>query len=253
MATNSTVGAETRRQRLLETLATDGTIELEPAAAELGVSTMTVRRDLADLEADGLLRRVRGGAVPSPRARSFAERRDTDASAKSVIAEKALDLVPRQGAVAFDASSSSGVLISRIPGVQDLVLATNSAENFAVARRVEGASPVLIGGEPEPRTDSFVGPMAYAAATSLHYARFFSSAAGVDAEFGTSEVAPAESQLKLAFASVSEETVLLIASSKLGQRAVSRAIAWRDVSVIVTELEPTDPLLDPYRDLVEIL
>ena len=62
MATTSTVDAEYRRERLLEILSADGIIRLDTAAEKLGVSAMTVRRDLADLESDGQLRRVRGGA-----------------------------------------------------------------------------------------------------------------------------------------------------------------------------------------------
>ena len=55
--------ASERRARLRELLAQDGAIRLESAAELLRVSAMTVRRDLADLEAEGVVRRVRGGAV----------------------------------------------------------------------------------------------------------------------------------------------------------------------------------------------
>ena len=253
MATTSTVDAESRRERLLEILNTDGIIRLEAAAERLGVSAMTVRRDLADLETDGQLRRVRGGAVPSLRPRSFVERMSTGADAKLVIAEKALTLIPASGAAAFDASSTVGTLLSRLEGASDLSIATNSYENFQVARRLPGVNALLIGGEAEERTDSFVGLLACQAAGSLHYSRFFTSSAATDPTRGTSEVTLAETQVKLAFVDAADETVLLLDSSKLGQRALARALDWDRISTMVTELDPGDERLDPYRELTDLL
>ena len=253
MATTSTVDAESRRERLLEILSADGIIRLDAAAERLGVSPMTVRRDLADLETDGQLRRVRGGAVPSLRPRSFVERMSTGADAKLVIAEKALGLVPASGAAAFDASSTVGTLLSRLDGASDLSIATNSYENFQAARRLAGATAILVGGEAEDRTDSFVGLVACQAAGSLHYSRFFTSAAAVDAARGTSEVTLAETQVKLAFVDAADETILLVDSSKLGQRAMARALDWTSVSVMVTELDPSDDRLDEFRGFVTLV
>ncbi|MET0885709.1 MAG: DeoR/GlpR family DNA-binding transcription regulator [Mycetocola sp.] len=253
MATTSTVDAESRRERLLEILDTDGIIRLEAAAERLGVSPMTVRRDLADLETDGRLRRVRGGAVPSLRPRSFVERMSTRAEAKLVIAEKASALVPASGAAAFDASSTVGTLLSRLDGASDLSIATNSFENFQAARRLQGVTALLVGGEAEERTDSFVGLLACQAAGSLHYSRFFTSCAAADPVRGTSEVTLAETQVKLAFVAAADETVLLIDSTKLGQRALARALDWDRISLMVTELDPGDERLDAYRDLTDLL
>src|SRR5690606_7234780 len=131
---------------------------------------MTVRRDLDDLEAEGLARRVRGGAVAPVLPRPFGERMSTRSAAKATIARKALDLVPDTGAVAFDASSTSGVLLGEVVA-RDLVVATNSYDNAATARRRPGVRSILIGGELEERTSSFVGAVACRAAASLGYSR----------------------------------------------------------------------------------
>ncbi len=253
MATTSTVDAESRRERLLAILNADGIIRLDAAAESLGVSAMTVRRDLADLETDGQLRRVRGGAVPSLKPRSFLERMSTGADAKLVIADKARALVPESGAAAFDASSTVGTLLSRLDEASDLSIATNSYENFLVARRLPGATALLIGGEAEERTDSFVGLLACQAAGALHYSRFFTSCAAVDPTRGTSEVTLAETQVKLAFVDAAEETVLLVDSSKLGERALARALDWDLISVMITELDPADDRLEAYRGLADLL
>jgi len=255
MATTGTVDAEARRARILDLLSKSGRVRIDEAASALDVSAMTVRRDLADLEAEGMLRRVRGGAVASARPRSFTERMATGAEAKLAIARKVQHLLPLDGAIAADASSTVGVLLSQLPDdtARELLVATNSHENFQVARRAPGATAILVGGEAEPRTDSFVGPIACAAARSLHYRRFFTSASALEPERGAFEVTMAEAQVKAAFAESADETILLADSAKLGQTALALGLPWQRISLLVTELDPHDPALAPYRELVAIL
>jgi DeoR/GlpR family transcriptional regulator of sugar metabolism len=245
------IGAE-RRERLLGRLEQHGVIRLEESAADLGVSTMTVRRDLESLEREGVVVRVRGGAVATVRARSFEERQGVDDLAKTEIARKALDLVPASGAIAVDASSTSGHLVTQLRTVDDLVIATNSAHNHARARSVRGARAILLGGELEPRTDSFVGPIACAAAAMLNYDRFFTSASAADLEHGTSETILEEAQVKREMVRAARETVLLINSGKLERRATAVAIPWEHIAIVVTELDPADPRLDALRPRVEL-
>lgn len=241
-----------RRARLLEILAQDGSIRLDPAAATLGVSAMTVRRDLDDLEREGLVRRVRGGAVSAIVPQSFGVRMAARGGVKTEIARKALDLLPHGGAVAMDASSTVGALVAHLDSTHELLVVTNSYDNLRTAQGSAGVEAMLIGGRLELRTDSFVGALACHSAASLHYDRFFTSAAAIDAEFGTSEATVDETQIKRVFAAHADDTVVLADSSKLGRHATARALAWDEVSLLITELDPADPRLDAFRGLVDI-
>lgn len=252
MATTGTLGAEERRTRLTAILERDGSIRLDDAAAELDVSSMTVRRDLADLEQLGLVRRVRGGAIPTLRPRTFTERSATGVREKGAIVEKLRSLIPTDGAIAIDASSTAGG-ISRLLGESTLTVATNSYPNFLLAGANREVTAILVGGQAEPRTDSFIGPIACQAAASVLYRRFFLSAAAIHPTVGSSEVTLEEAQVKQSFARASDETILVAASSKLGQRAMAVGFALADVDLLVTELDPTNPALDAYRDAVELL
>src|SRR2546421_12885668 len=93
--------APERRQRLVRLLADEGRVVASEAAARLGVSLDTVRRDLDELAAAGAVRRVHGGALPpSPSARRFVDRRDHGVAAKAANAHAARGLVAhRQGVV----------------------------------------------------------------------------------------------------------------------------------------------------------
>jgi DeoR family fructose operon transcriptional repressor len=252
MATTGSTESEERRKLLLASLGRDNVIRLTEAAEELGVSAMTIRRDLADLEGEGLLRRVRGGAISVIGPRPFGERRAVRSRAKEFIAEKALPLVPRLGSVAFDASSTVGTLAGKLGPRSGLIVSTNSYPTYAALKGTVGITPILIGGETEESTDTFVGPLAVQAAESLRYTRLFASASAIDSDFGTTEVSLAEAQMKLAFARVSKEIVLCIDSSKLQQHATAAALPWPRVAALITELAPSDHRLDAFRDLVEL-
>ncbi len=252
MVTAGSLQAETRRERIVTMLGETGAIQLEAVAAELGVSPMTVRRDLDELEAAGLLRRVRGGAVRVAGPQPFGARRATHARAKEAIAAKALAFVPADGSIAIDASSTTGMLATLLRDRAGLTVVTNSYENFTALRPGLGVRPVLVGGEEEPMTGSLVGPLATQAARSMHYRAFFISAAAVDAA-GTSEVSLPESHAKQAFAEHADRVILCVDSSKLGQRSLAAAFPLERLAAIVTELDPADPALDGLRDVVELV
>jgi DeoR family fructose operon transcriptional repressor len=252
MATARTPESEARRQALLVALERDGLIRLTESAEALGVSTMTIRRDLADLEEEGLVRRVRGGAMSVIGPRPFAERRATRLRAKELIAEKALALVPGHGALALDASTTVGTVAVRLKAASALTVATNSYPTYLAMRGTPGVTPILVGGQTEEITDSFVGPIAVRAAESLRYTRFFASASALDARLGASEVSLAEADVKRAFQRVAKELVLCVDSSKLAQHSVAAGFALTEVAVLITELDPRDSRLDEFRDLVEL-
>jgi DeoR family fructose operon transcriptional repressor len=240
---------EERLAALAERVRRDGRLEIVEAAADLGVSEMTIRRDLKELEDRGALKRVRGGALavgPQP----FADRRRTAARAKAVIAAKLAALVPATGAVAFDASSTVMRLASSLAEARDLVVVTNGPDTFTALQGTAGVRPVLTGGELEPRTGSLVGPLACRAAGQVATARLFCSAAALDAALGATETCLEEAEVKRALVAATTEVVLAVDASKLDTRAVAVSLELGDVDVLVTDLAPRDRRLAPYRSLV---
>jgi DeoR family transcriptional regulator, fructose operon transcriptional repressor len=233
-------------------LAETGSVAVAEAAAALGVSEMTIRRDLTELEERGTARRVRGGARAGG-ARTFAERRSTMARAKARIATKLATLVPAHGAVAFDASSTVMRLASNLGAAQDLVVLTSSPDTFGALQGQTAVTPLLTGGRLEPRTGSLVGPLACRTTGEPALRRLFASAAAVDPAAGGLEVTLDEAEVKRAMAAAAEHVVLAVDSSKLGRRAVAVALDWDVVDLLVTELDPGDERLDAYRTLVEVL
>lgn len=253
MALSGNLEAQRRRTALVELANEPQGVMIEAAAELFSVSSMTIRRDLLELEAEGRVRRVRGGATAPPRARPFDARLAIRASAKRAIAEKTLRLVPSSGSVALDASTTISTLAAAIGPRTSLTAYTNSFETFQVLHPVEGVTAVVSGGIAEPTTGSLVGPVARRSMRSIYFDIFFSSADAIDAADGTSEVSVEEAELKQVMAENAAMTVVCVDSSKLRRRSVARALAREDISAIVTELDPEDDRLEPYREFADIL
>lgn len=245
------VDALDRVEAIRHRLERDGRVRIGALAADLGVSDMTIRRDLDVLAEQGVVRRVRGGAVAIGPQR-FPDRTREHPRAKSTIAQKLLDLVPERGAISLDASSTVQRLAGRIADVHDLTVLTNGPETFAALQDRPGVRALLTGGALDPRTGSLVGPLAVRSSGDLLVDRLFVGAAALDPDVGSSEATLDEAEVKLALAAGAAEVVLAVDSSKLGGRATARAFSLERVALLVTELDPTDPRLDGYRGHVEV-
>jgi DeoR family fructose operon transcriptional repressor len=241
------IDAVDRLQRIQAHLRAAGRVKVVELASELNVSEMTIRRDLEMLAEQGAVRRIRGGALsigPQP----FAERFGRQARAKDRIATKLAALVGDGGAVGLDASTTLQRLASHLHEVRDLTVITNGPDTFTALQGVPGVTALLTGGQLDPRTGSLVGPLATRTARDLLLRRLFVSATAVHPQYGTSETTLEDAEVKLALADVASEVVVAVDSSKLDQSAVARGIAPDRVHTLVTELDPSDPRLDPYRD-----
>ncbi len=240
------VDAIERLQRIEALVRSAGRVKVADLADELNVSEMTIRRDLDALAEEGVVQRIRGGAMalgPQP----FAERFGRNVRAKSKIATKLATLVGDGGAIGIDASSTLQRLASVLNGVRDLTIVTNGPETFGALRDRPGITALLTGGQLDPRTGSLVGPLATRAARELLLRRLFMSAAAVDPSHGTSEATLEEADVKLALADVAAEVIVAIDTSNLGSRAAARGLGPDRVTTLVTELDPSDARLDPYR------
>lgn len=245
------VDAIKRLEEIRGRIETAGRVKVADLATEFDVSEMTIRRDLDMLSGQGLVQRVRGGALalgPQP----FAERYGRAALAKDKIASKLLALVGEGGAIGIDASTTLQRLAARLDSSRNLTIVTNGPDCFTVLRGYPGVTALLTGGQLDRRTGSLVGPLALRASRDLLLRRVFLSAAAVDPSVGTSEATLEEAEVKHAMAEVASQVVVGVDSGKLDQRAPARCLALEGVDILVTELDPSDPRLTPYKEFCEI-
>lgn len=248
---SSSLDAESRRTLLNALLEQDGAVVLTHAAETYGVSEMTIRRDLSDMEREGLVRRVRGGAVAvSPEL--FQRRQQAGATAKQLIASKLVPLTPTKGAVALDASTTIHWYAQMLPA-NALTVVTSGLETFGVLKGRPGIRACITGGEVETLTGSLVGPLAQRTVRQFVFARAFLSASGLHSDLGATEATIDGAEFKRTVLSVSRSVVLAVDSTKLEQTGAALALRLDEIDVLVTDLAPGDQSLDPFRDRMEIL
>jgi DeoR family fructose operon transcriptional repressor len=239
------VYAEERQQAIATLVAERGRVSVTAVAEQFGVTTETVRRDLAVLERAGMLRRVHGGAVPAGALSlvetGLTERHGHRTEAKRKIAAAALDLLPgRDGSVVLDGGSSTAALAELLPSDRRLFAATNSVPIAARLAAVPGVSLYLLGGRVRGITQTAVGETTVAALADLRVDVAFLGTNGVTAGHGFSTPDEAEASAKRAMIRAGQRVVVLADSSKLGREHLVRFAAADDVDVLVTDAD-ADP------------
>jgi DeoR/GlpR family transcriptional regulator of sugar metabolism len=228
-----------RRESILQLLRDDGRIVAADLPARLGVSLDTVRRDLDELAETGLLRRVRGGALPpSPVSPRFVERVDTEVPAKRVIAEAAIDRLIAPGQVlVLGGGTTVRELAARLPDDLAATVLT-TAPDVAVALLDHPRLEVqLLGGPVHSETRTVIGLEAIAALSHVRPDLCLLGACSVDPDAGVTILHRDEALVESAMVRASARTAVLADHTKLGTTGQWVVGPVDDLDVLVTDRE----------------
>jgi DeoR family glycerol-3-phosphate regulon repressor len=246
--------AGVRQARLAEFLAQNGFVSVAETAERLGVSSMTIRRDLEVLEARGMLTRTHGGAVAIPGARPevfdaiepvLDQRRRRNAYAKSRIAAAAAALVGPNETIALDVGTSVLALANQLLGRADLRFVTNNMP-AALALGGSRSAVYVVGGQLRAPEMAVIGAAATEQARNFNFDRAFIGVSGV-IEAGFYDYSPEDSDVKRAFIERARQVVMLCDSSKFDHRAMARICALTQCHIVVTEAVPPPHLAEAFR------
>ena len=232
--------AEERHEAIAGLVRQHGRISVSEVATTFGVTTETVRRDLAALERAGLLRRVHGGAVPTT-ALALAEaaldvRDGAHAAQKDRIARAALDLVPGTGgSVLLDAGTTTGRLAALLPTDRDLLVITHAVPLAARLASVPGIALQVVGGAVRGSTQAAVGAETVAVLSDLRADVVFVGTNGLVPGSGLSTPNTEEAAVKRALVRAGRQVVVVTDSSKIGVEQLVRFAPMSAVDVLVTD------------------
>jgi DeoR family transcriptional regulator, aga operon transcriptional repressor len=229
--------ADQRFERILALLETHGFRTNHSLAADLSVSEMTIRRDLAFLDREGKIKRVHGGARILRRTENdLQQRANLHAEEKRSIAEAAADRIQDGETVFLDAGSTMLELALAIQrrSLKGIRIVTN-AVNVSAALTREDITVVQLGGEIYRATSAVVGQQALRFLESSRFDRCFLAAAAFNLDFGISDKHLPEIDIKRAAAQHSSWTALTIDASKWGTQSMLRVASLRDVQCIITD------------------
>lgn len=232
--------AKQRQDRILAEVRRHGVVRVSNLVELLGVSDMTVRRDLGVLASQGLVDKVHGGAsagdLRTTEEPGFQAKSLRDLAEKEAIAGRAVELVRPGTGIGLSAGSTTWVLARRLCDVPDLTVVTNStrvADVLYQAARPD-QSVVLTGGIRTP-SDALVGPLAVSALSSLHLDLVFMGTHGMDSSSGFTTPNLMEAETNRAFIRAARRLVVLADHTKWGVLGLSAFASARDVNVLVTD------------------
>lgn len=224
-----------------------GQVTLAELAGRLGVSEMTVRRDLDQLQDQGLVKRVRGGAValrPPPEAAGFAAREGWQIAAKNRLGATAAELVQPGQTVLLDAGTTTAQLAGHLVARAPLTVAVLSLQAAVRLADQPGIRLLVLGGESRPGERSLVGYLALRALEALSFDCFLMSIGAVHHATGWSEFDLGDATVKQAALGRAGRTVVVADSTKLGVRAFAHVAGLAAVDAFVTDAAGLDPDAD---------
>ncbi|MFC1234740.1 DeoR family transcriptional regulator [Vibrio sp. DW001] len=229
-----------RRHTIAKIVSELGEVSVEALSQKFDTSEVTIRKDLASLETNGLLLRRYGGAIAIPKEVVNDENIDKVSDRKIKLAKLAAQLIKDHNRIVIDSGSTTGALIPELNYKQGLVVMTNSLHVANALNALENEPTLLMtGGTWDIRSESFQGQVAESVLRSYDFDQLFIGADGVDLLRGTTTFNELIG-LSQVMADVSREVIVMIESEKIGRKIPNLELAWQSVDVLVTDENLSD-------------
>lgn len=238
-----------RETMILELLTVEHRLEVSALAGRVGVSQVTMRKDLDDLERRGLVIREHGCAL----LRSSDDVQSRIAyhyEAKRKIAERAAELVDNGDTIMIESGSCCALLADvLVQRRKDLTILTNSAFIASYIRGKGAVQTILLGGIYQPEAQVMVGPMVRLCAEGFFVSRFFIGVDGWSARTGFTNQDHMRAQAVRDMAGQAERVVVLTESEKFTRRGVVPLnLPQREGQIVVTSRTVSEEVLAALKE-----
>jgi DeoR family deoxyribose operon repressor len=249
-----------RIARILDSLRSAGGASIKDLASDLGVSEMTIRRDLELMSAEGSVRLVHAGAIPSnppadgsPRGffqgYSLSDEHSPGAEEKMRIGQKAASLVDPGDVVIIDSGATTEWLTRSIPADLPVTILCFALNIALEAGRHPARTVVLAGGALQDETLVCQSPEGVSLVRRFRANKAFLSAGGASDSLGVTCIDASEAELKKAAVASSKTRILLADSRKFGRVTPAWFADLRDFDAIVTDPGISLEYVDIIRNL----
>ncbi|MBB5317375.1 transcriptional repressor AgaR [Tunturibacter empetritectus] len=243
---------EERRQYILALARQNGRVIVEDLSKDLGISRITIRKDLDYLQAKGVLQRTHGGALlPQSGALfdpSLKEKETQHSQEKQRIADAAVALVKEGQCVLLDSGTTTTAIAKGLKKFSYLTIITN-AVNIAAELSGTDFEVILTGGSLRRNSFSLVGPLAEEVLAEMHADILFLGVDGFDLEIGLTTPNVMESRVNRAMVKASTTTVAVCDSTKFNRRSLSKIVDVAAIHHVITDTDLPKAMAEGIRDL----
>jgi len=237
-----------RRQYILDQLRRDGRVIAKDISEELNLSEDTIRRDLRELAAEGLLQRVHGGALPaSPAVANFASRETILPEAKIAIGRAAANMIQAGQVIMLDGGTTATQVARQLPHNLQVTIVTHSPSIAVELVSHPTANVILIGGRLFKHSIVSVGAEAIEAISRIRADIYFMGVTGIHHEVGLTTGDYEEARIKHALSQQAAETFVLASTEKLGAASPYVIASLGEISGLVVDESAATDLLAPFE------
>ena len=240
---------EERFQYILGKLTEDQKVTLKSLSKELKVSDYTVRRDLKELTDKGLLKAVRGGAVPhSPTPHHFQDRLNYKSREKKIIADKALGLLQNGQVVVFDGGTTALAIASILPADLQITVVTNSFPVVSVLESHPTIEVLFAGGRLYKSAFASIGHDTIRFFRNIRADLYFMGICSIHPTIGVTTISYEESEVKNAIVEASKQVIALTPHERINTAEAFFICPLSSVDTIITDEEGIADAKELFKD-----
>lgn len=245
-----------RQRKILELVLQNNEISVADICENFDVSEMTARRDLQDLEREGLLRRVHGGAVNN-QGRSYEpplQLRSTKHSEhKRFIGQAAAELVYDGDSIALDVGTTTLEIARALQGKRNLTVVTASlpiANEIISSFSLSGdIRLILTGGIVRAGEFSMIGDYAAQMYSQLHVDKAFLGIGGISLGDGLTEYNLEDAMVKRSILRSARQTIVVADGSKFGYTTFASVGPVTEVNMIITDSSAPAEIVEQLQEM----
>lgn len=229
---------EERQEAILADLMRQGAVQVSDLSAQLEVSSVTIRKDLTELEKEGKLYRSHGKAIlinPFMNNRSVSVKEKLNTEEKQHIGAEAAKLIVPNDSIVMASGSTIHALAGQIKPQGKLIVVTAALQVTQTLTTHDNVEVVQLGGSVRHSSLSVVGKSAEETLGGCSFSKLFLGVDGIDVEFGLSTTDMREAELNRVMMEKSQKTIVLADSSKFGKRGFAKICNLEDIDMIITD------------------
>ncbi|HMC84448.1 MAG TPA: DeoR/GlpR family DNA-binding transcription regulator [Chitinophagaceae bacterium] len=241
---------EERFNHILKVIKKRGKVFYETLSEDLNISEDTARRDIESLHNNGLLFKVRGGAISVSRnPLSFQDRSQYLPEEKEWIALKAQQLIKKGQTIFMDGGSTICAIANHLPANSSFRLVTNNMALIPIISKFKGIELIILGGIHNRETATNTGGQTCQEVKQYIASLYFMGTCALQKDFGISAVFQNDGEVKRSMLRNANKTFALVNSSNLNTTEHYKVCDIKDIGGMITELATDDPKLDDFRHL----
>lgn len=241
-----------RQNAILDNLMKSGSVQVTDLSAQLDVSSVTIRKDLTELEKEGKLYRSHGKAIlinPFTNNRTVNEKEKLSTEEKIQIGAEAAKLITPDDSIVLASGTTIHALARSIHPTSRLTVVTASLQAAEALAPLDNVELIQLGGNVRHTSLSVVGKYAEMILAGFSFSKLFLGVDGIDLDFGISTTDMREAEINRAMMNTAQKIIVLADSTKFGRRGFAKICNMEEVDMIITDSRLPQNIRDQVEEL----